>query len=260
MKEITIETLALGVATVTLNRPEVHNALDDEVIEQLTRTFRRIGCDPAVRVVVLRSNGGTFSAGADLGWMQRAAHMPQAENLAEAMSLAEMLSTIERCPKPTIAAVQGPAMGGGVGLVAACDIAIASSSAYFCLSEVRFGLVPAVISPYVLAAIGERAARRYFLTAERLSAEEAQRLGLVHEIAAPQQLDGKITQIIAHLRKCGPEAVAAAKELIRSVARRPTDDFVVHDTAMRIARQRTSEEGREGIKAFLEKRKPAWVI
>jgi methylglutaconyl-CoA hydratase len=258
MSAIAIDTRPDGVASVTLDRPEMHNAFNDEVIAELTPTFRRLGADPAVRVVVLRANGKSFSAGADLNWMQRIAGYSHEQNVADAMALAEMLRALDACPKPTLALVQGPAYGGGVGLVAACDIAVASTAASFALTEARLGLIPAVISPYVIAAIGERACRRYFLTAERFSAEAAHRLGLVHEVVPPDRLAAAGSDLIARLRECGPAAQSAAKELIRAVVRRPTDDAVVHDTAERIARQRAGVEGREGVGAFLEKRKPAW--
>jgi methylglutaconyl-CoA hydratase len=259
MSAIAIDTGTDGVATVTLDRPEVHNAFDDEVIAELGSSFRRLGADPAVRIIVLRANGKSFSAGADLNWMQRVARYSHEQNVADAMALAEMLRALDACPKPTLALVQGPAYGGGVGLVAACDIAVASTAASFALTEARLGLIPAVISPYVIAAIGERACRRYFLTAEPFSAEAAHRLGLVHEVVPPDRLVAAGADLIARLLECGPAAQSAAKELIRAVGRPPTDDAVVHDTAQRIARQRAGMEGREGVGAFLEKRKPAWI-
>jgi methylglutaconyl-CoA hydratase len=258
MSRVMVETGADGVAIVTLNRPEVHNAFDDEVIAELTQAFRRLGADLAVRIVVLRANGKSFSAGADLNWMQRITGYSHEQNVADAMALAEMLRALDGCPKPTVALVQGPAYGGGVGLVAACDIAVASTAASFALTEVRLGLIPAVISPYVIAAIGERACRRYFLTAERFSAEAAHRLGLVHEVVPPDRLAAAAADLFARLLECGPAAQAAAKELISDVALYPVDDAVVRDSAERIARQRASREGREGVGAFREKRKPAW--
>jgi methylglutaconyl-CoA hydratase len=258
MSKVTVDAGADGVATVTLDRPEMHNAFDDEVIADLTQVFRRLGADPLARVVVLRATGKSFSAGADLGWMQRVAHYSHEQNVADAMALAEMLRVLDACPKPTVALVQGPAYGGGVGLVAACDIAIASDAASFALTEVRLGLIPAVISPYVIAAIGERACRRYFLTAERFSVADAYRLGLVHQVVPADGLAAAGADLIARLRECGPVAQAAAKGLIRDVPGRPLNDAVVRDSAERIARQRASFEGREGIAAFLEKRKPAW--
>jgi len=248
-----------GVATVAMNRPEVHNAFNDKVIADLTAAFDRLGRAPEVRCIVLRGNGKSFSAGADLTWMKRMAGYSHAENVADAMGLAGLMRAIDRCPKPVVAAVQGPAYGGGVGLVACCDIAIASDQASFALTEVKLGLIPAVISPYVIAAIGERAARRYFLTAERLSAMEAHRLGLVHEVVPGHMLDAAVDRVVARLMEGSPDAQAASKDLIFAVARRPTDEAVVRDTAERIAAQRAGPAGREGVGAFLEKRKPGWV-
>ncbi|WP_207459506.1 enoyl-CoA hydratase/isomerase family protein [Azospirillum sp. SYSU D00513] len=258
MSEIITEIAANGVATVTMNRGEVHNAFNEGVIAALTEAFERLGGDPAVRLVLLRGRGKSFSAGADLSWMQRMAGYGHEENLADAMGLAAMLRAIDLCPKPTVAVVQGPAYGGGVGLAAACDIALASEAASFALTEVRLGLIPAVISPYVVAAMGERACRRYFLTAERFTAAEAHRLGLVHEVVPADGLETAVEGLVARLLECGPASQAAAKDLIRAVARRPTDEAVIRDTAERIARQRASAEGREGVGAFLNKRKPSW--
>jgi len=248
-----------GVATVTMNRPDVHNAFDDASIAAMTAAFRTLGADPSVRCVVLRGSGPSFSAGADLAWMERMAGYSREENLADAMGLADLMRAIDRCPKPVVAAVHGPAFGGGVGLVACCDVAVAADGASFALTEVRLGLIPAVISPYVVAAIGERAARRYFLTAERMSAVEAHRLGLVHEVVPAHVLDAAVDRIVGRLREGSPDAQAAAKDLVAAVARRPTDDAVVADTAARIADQRSSAAGREGVSAFLAKRKPSWA-
>src|SRR5512144_1383679 len=242
MSKVVIDTRSDGVATVTLDRPEVHNAFDDEVIAELMQAFRRLGADPAVRVVVLRAEGKSFSAGADLTLMECVACYSHEQNMADAMALAEMLHALDACPKPTLALVQGPAYGGGVGLVAACDIAVASETASFALTEVRLGLIPAVIGPYVIAAMGERACRRYFLTAERFPAAEAYRLGLVHQVVSADRLDAVAGEFIARLRACGAAAQAGAKELIRDVARRPIDDAMVRDSAERIAHQRASAE------------------
>ena len=248
-----------GVATVTLNRAEVHNAFNDTVIADLTGTLRRLGDDDKVRAVVLRAEGKSFSAGADLGWMQRMANYGHAENLADAGALAELMRVLNFLPKPTVARVQGAAFGG-VGLVACCDIAIASDAASFSLSEVRLGLIPAVISPYVVAAIGERAVRRYFLTAERFGADEALRIGLVHQVVPADQLDSAVDTILIRLSEGGPAAQRAAKDLIFAVAHRPINADLIHDTAERIATIRASAEGREGLAGFLEKRKPAWSV
>jgi methylglutaconyl-CoA hydratase len=258
-KHILTETREDGVATVTLNRAEVHNAFNDAIIADLTGTLRRLGDDDKVRAVVLRAEGKSFSAGADLGWMQRMAGYGHAENLADAGALAELMRVLNFLPKPTVAQVQGAAFGGGVGLVACCDIAIASETASFSLSEVRLGLIPAVISPYVVAAIGERASRRYFLTAERFDAAEALRLGLVHQVVPADQLDSAVETILTRLSEGGSKAQQAAKDLIFAVAHRPVDAGLIHDTAERIATIRASSEGREGLAGFLEKRKPAWT-
>jgi methylglutaconyl-CoA hydratase len=259
-KHILTETREDGVATVTLNRAEVHNAFNDTVIADLTGVLRRLGDDDKVRAVVLRAEGRSFSAGADLGWMQRMAGYGHAENLADAGALAELMRVLNFLPKPTVARVQGAAFGGGVGLVACCDIAIASDAASFSLSEVRLGLIPAVISPYVVAAIGERAARRYFLTAERFGADEALRIGLVHQVVPADQLDSAVDTILTRLSEGGPAAQRAAKDIIFAVAHRPVDVGLIHDTAERIATIRASAEGREGLAGFLEKRKPAWSV
>ncbi len=253
-----LTAIADGVATVTLNRPAVHNAFNDEVIATLTATFERLGADPAVRFVVLRANGRSFSAGGDIAWMRRMAGNAFDENLEDARLLAAMMGTLNELPKPTLALVQGAALGGGVGLVACCDIAIAADVASFTLSEVRIGLIPAVISPFVVQAIGPRAARRYFLTAERISALEAHRLGLVHEVVPAGMLDAAAARIIERLREGGPNAQARGKDLIFAVAGRPPAE-VAELTARRIAEGRASPEGREGVGAFLEKRKPNWI-
>jgi methylglutaconyl-CoA hydratase len=248
------------VGIVTLNRPERHNAFDDALIAELTDTLRTMEADANVRLVVLSAAGPSFSAGADLNWMKRMAGFSREENVRDAMALGALMRTLAHLAKPTIARVQGAAYGGGVGLVACCDIAVALQTATFSFSEAKLGLIPAVISPYVIAAIGERAARRYFLTAERFEAAEAWRLGLVHELAtSPADLDDKIGDIVEALLASGPAAQRESKELIRAVAHRPVMSDVIQDTAERIARVRASPEGREGVAAFLEKRKPSWV-
>jgi methylglutaconyl-CoA hydratase len=248
-----------GVATLTLNRPQVHNAFDDRLIAALTHELRELEHNAQVRVVVLAAEGKSFSAGADLNWMQRMAKYSEADNIRDAVALANLMRVLDTMSKPTVARVQGAAFGGGVGLVACCDIACASSAAVFCLSEVRLGLIPAVISPYVIAAMGQRNARRYFLTAERFDAQEALRIGLVHTVVEPAQLDATLTQMIDELLKGGPHAIAEAKDLIASVSSRPVDQALAEDTAARIARIRVSSEGQEGTNAFLEKRAPAWT-
>ena len=247
-----------GLARITMDRPELHNAFNEVFIAELTALLERVGADPAVRVVVLAASGKSFSAGADLTWMQAMAGYDEAQNLADAEGLARLMRTLDRLPKPVIGRVQGPAFGGGVGLVACCDIAVGAASASFALSEVKLGLIPAVISPYVVAAIGERQARRYFLTAERFDAAEAQRIGLLHLVVPDQELDAAVERLVAAVTGNGPAAVTAAKDLIFAVGRRPTDATVVTETARRIARIRASAEGKEGIGAFLERRKARW--
>jgi methylglutaconyl-CoA hydratase len=247
-----------GIARVTLDRPELRNAFDDALIASLTKCFADLENDPSVRAMVLAGNGPAFCAGADLNWMKRMAGYGYDENLADANALAQMLARLDRLPKPTIARVHGPVFAGGTGLVAACDIAVGTPEAKFCLSEAKLGLSPATISPYVIRVMGERAARRYFLTAEVFDAEEAHRLGMLSLIVSPVELDSTIEKLASHLLAGGPEALAKIKDLIRAVGRRPLDEALVADTARRIAEIRGSPEGREGIAAFLEKRKPAW--
>jgi methylglutaconyl-CoA hydratase len=251
-------TLADAVATVTLDRPDLRNAFNEKAIADLAMAFDELGQDAAVRAIVLAANGPAFCAGADLHWMRRMAGYTQHENEADAMRLADMLRTIYYSPKPVVARVQGDCYGGGMGLVAACDIVVAVDSACFCLSEVKLGLIPAAISPYVVRALGEQAARRYILTAERFDAREAHRLGLAHEVVAASDLDATVAGITRHLAATGPQAVREAKRLVRDIAGLPIDDALLADTAGRIAAIRASDEGREGVAAFLEKRKPSW--
>lgn len=256
----TIEVTRDGMlAAVVLNRPEVRNAFNDTAIAEIIGAFRALGADDTIRAIVLAARGPAFSAGGDLNWMRRMAAYSHAENLADAGQLADMLRTIDRCPKPVIAKVQGDCYAGGIGLVAVCDVAVAAESACFCLSEVKLGLIPATISPYVVRAAGFGAVRRYFLTAERFSAQEAQRMGLVHEVVAADALDAAVDRIAAALMSAGPQAARAAKRLVRDMAGAPLTDEVIADTVNRIADIRASEEGREGVQAFLEKRKPAWL-
>jgi methylglutaconyl-CoA hydratase len=248
------------VGLVTMNRAEKHNAFDDVLIRELTEAFRAMEGDDSVRVVVLSGTGKSFSAGADLNWMKRMAGFSKEENQRDAMGLAALMRTLAHLRKPTVARVHGAAYGGGVGLVACCDIAVAAPAASFSLSEAKLGLIPAVISPYVVAAIGERAARRYFLTAERFDAAEAWRLGLVHEVASSEDaLDEKVGLVVDALLACGPAAQREAKELVRAVSNKPVTSELIQDTAERIAKLRASPEGREGVAAFLEKRRASWV-
>ncbi|MDD5297020.1 MAG: enoyl-CoA hydratase/isomerase family protein [Rhodocyclaceae bacterium] len=251
--------ISAGVATVWMNRPEVHNAFDEVLIAELAAAFRQLDVDPAVRVIVLAGRGRSFSAGADLNWMKRAAGYGVEQNLVDARALAHMLRTLAEMGKPSIARVQGAAIGGGLGLAAACDICVASAEASFATSEVRLGLLPAAISPYVIRAMGERQAHRYFLTAERFSAARAREIGLAHEVCAPEELDARVAELAGMLLSGGPQAQAASKELIRAVASHPVDDALAMDTARRIAELRATPEAKEGLSAFLEKRPAAWT-
>ncbi|MFO1376069.1 MAG: enoyl-CoA hydratase/isomerase family protein [Steroidobacteraceae bacterium] len=247
-----------GVATLWLNRPEVRNAFDERLVAAIAAGVRRAGADPEVRVVVLAGRGSVFCAGADLRWMQRMAGFSREQNHADALALANMLRALQTCPKPTIARVHGDCYAGGLGLVAACDVAVAASGVHFCLTEVRIGLVPATIGPYVLRAIGARAASRYMLTAERFDATEAARLGLVHTVVDAAELDAEVTRYAGALRAGGPAALAAAKQLIDDLTAAAIDEHLVEDTAARIAALRASPEGREGVQSVLGRRAPAW--
>jgi len=250
-----------SVGILTLNKAERHNAFDERLIAEMTSGLLELEADTRVRVLVLSSTGKSFCAGADLNWMKRAAAYTPQENLHDARNLARLMSTLNTLSKPTIARVQGPAYGGGVGLIAACDIAVATYDALFALSEVKLGILPAVISPYLLAAIGERYCRRYMLSAERFSAAEAYRIGLVHEIVpGEEQLDEAIGEIVDSLLKNGPHAQAECKALIRVVSGQPIDESCIEETAQRITRVRSSPEGMEGLAAFLEKRRPNWMV
>ena len=250
-------TISGAVATVTLNRPKVHNAFNETAIKELEHSFRMFGDRNEVRVIVLTGSGTTFCAGADLSWMKRMADIPYQENFADAYRLATMLRTIYHCPKPVIARVQGDAYGGGLGLIAVADIAIASSAASFAFSEVKLGLMPAVISPFVIQAVGSRAARRYFITGERFTAQEAYRIGLVHEVTTPDVLDAKLSLIVSQIIQNGPQAVIQSKRLIQDIDL--LSEKLSIDTAERIARLRGTEEAREGVQAFLDKRRPCWA-
>jgi methylglutaconyl-CoA hydratase len=256
----TLEIAVTGkVATVTLNRPDVRNAFNQAAIAELALAFDELGRNDIVRAIVLAANGPAFCAGGDLNWMKQMAGYSDAENLDDATRLADMLRTIYLCPKPVVAKIQGDCYAGGMGLVAACDVAVAAEEASFCLSEVRLGLIPATISPYVIKAMGENAARRYFLTAERFSAAEAHRIGFVHELVAADALDASVAAIVKALVSNSPDAVAQAKVLVRDIAGRPVDNALLADTAARIAAIRASTQGREGVASFLEKRKPSWL-
>ncbi len=258
------QTLTIGVdgklATITLNRPDVRNAFNETTIAEITRAFDQLGRDDTVRAIVLAANGPAFCAGADLNWMKKMAGYTHAENNADALQLAEMLRTIYRCPNPVVAKVQGDCYAGGMGLVAACDVIVAVEEASFCLSEVKLGLIPATISPYVIKAMGENAARRYFLTAERFGAQEALRIGFAHEVVKAGALDARVAEIVKALLANSPNAVQQAKVLVREIAGQTVNDALLADTAERIAHIRASEQGREGVQSFLEKRKPNWLM
>jgi methylglutaconyl-CoA hydratase len=257
---LTIEVaLRNAVAVITLNRPEVRNAFNEALIAELTAALRALATDETIRAVVLLGAGESFCAGADLNWMKKMAEFSPAQNLADAKALTTMLAALNDMPQPTIARVHGSTFGGGVGIVACCDIAIAAYDATFALSEAKLGLIPAAISPYVIEAIGARAARRYFLTAERFSAAEAFRLGLLHDLAVPAELDAKVNELLGFLVTAGPRAQVESKRLIRAVAHRPISSEVIADTARRIARVRATAEAKEGVAAFLDKRRAAWV-
>ncbi|MBU2893930.1 enoyl-CoA hydratase/isomerase family protein [Colwellia sp. D2M02] len=247
-----------GVAFVTLNTPDKHNAFDDTIIATLTATFSEIAKRDDIRVVILQANGKSFSAGADLAWMQRMASYSYEDNLNDANKLAVMLKTLNFLPQPTIAKIQGAAFGGAVGLVSCCDIAIASNKASFCLSEVKLGLIPATISPYVINAIGVKASRRYFQTAERFFADKALQLGLVDEVTEPELLNDALNAMVKKLLNNGPDAMAQVKQLIFDVAYQPINNNLLADTSERIAKIRVSAEGQEGLSAFFDKRAPAW--
>jgi methylglutaconyl-CoA hydratase len=257
------ETLEISighrVAVVWLAREAVRNAFNETSIAELTQAFDALGRDDGVRAIVLAGKGPAFCAGADLAWMKRMAGFSHDENRADALKLATMLRTIYECPKPVVARVHGDAYAGGVGLIAACDIAIAAHDVSFCLSETKLGLIPATIGPYVIRAMGAHIARRYLLTAEKFDAAEAYRIGLVHDIAPAEELDGTVNALLGTLMQTSATAVTEAKRLVRDLADRTIDDATVADTAERIAQIRTSDDGREGVRSFLEKRKPRWV-
>ena len=248
-----------AVARITLTQPEIRNAFSDEVIAEITAAFTEVGGRADVRAVVLAAEGPAFCAGANLNWMRRMADYTRQENLADAAKLAEMLRVIYECPKPTVARVQGDVYAGGMGLVAACDMAVAVDTSGFCLSEVKIGLIPATISPYVIRAMGARAAHRYFLTAERFSAAEALRIGFVHQVVGAEQLDAQVDELLKALTAASPNAVRACKTLVRDVGGREIDAALIAATVEGIADIRASSEGREGVQSFLQKRKPSWL-
>lgn len=247
------------VARVFLNRPDVRNAFNDGVIIELAQTFATLAADASLRCIVLGGHGKAFCAGADLTWMRSMADYDWDQNRADAGKLAEMLWAIYSCPVPIVGRIHGDCYAGGVGLAAVCDVLVAADAATFCLSEARLGLLPATISPYVIRAMGEQAARRWFVTAERFSATQAQAMGFVHELCTSETLDAKVDEIVAALVANGPMAARACKQLVQDVAGRPIDAELRADTARRIADIRASAEGREGVSSFLNKRKPAWL-
>ena len=256
---ITYTTDARNTATITLNRPDKHNAFNEDYIVELSAALDDIRNDDQCRLMVLRSSGRNFSAGADLDWMKRMAGYTRAENVRDANALAELLYKLNFLPVPTIARVQGAAMGGGCGLVSCCDIALAAANAVFAFSEVKLGLIPATISPYVIRAIGEKQARRYFLTAERFDANKALEIGLVSGVMDESKLDEAVEKAIDLILANSPEAVKAAKQLVFDVAGKQVTRELLQQTSEGIADIRASEEGKEGLSAFLEKRKPAWL-
>lgn len=259
MNKVITQIDSRGVAQVTLNNPDKHNAFDDQMIIELTNAFNALAANANVRIMLLKSEGKSFSAGADLEWMKRMASYSYQQNLNDARALAAMLKALHQMPIPTIARVQGAAFGGAIGLISCCDIALASSNASFALSEVKIGLVPSTISPYVIAAIGERHAKRYFMTAERFDANTALQISLVHEAVEEQFLDDKVEQLITAILSNGPEAVVAAKQLVFAVSGKAIDSSLIEHTCEVIAGIRVSAQGQEGLSAFLDKRKPHWL-
>ena len=259
MNTLEIRRPSAHVAEVWLHRPEVRNAFNDGVIAELTAAFAGFAAEPDLRVVVLAGHGKAFCAGADLNWMRAMADYSWDQNKADAQALADMLWTVYRCPVPVVGRIQGDCYAGGVGLAAVCDVVVASDNVGFCLSEAKLGLLPATIGPYVIRALGEQAARRWFTTAERFSAAEAHRLGFVHELCAPEQLDERVAATVAALVANGPAAVRACKRLVQDLAGQPITDALREDTARRIADIRSSPEGKEGVSSFLQRRPPAWT-
>ena len=259
MDKVITQIDSRGIARVILNNPDKHNAFDDQMIIQLTEAFEAVATNSDVRIMLLQSEGKSFSAGADLGWMKRMARYSYQQNLSDTHALAAMLKALHQMPIPTIARVQGAAFGGALGLISCCDIAVASSKASFALSEVKIGLVPSTISPYVIAAIGERHAKRYFMTAERFDANTALQISLVHEAVEERFLDDKVEQLITMILSNGPEAVVAAKQLAFAISGKAIDSSLIEHTCEVIAGIRVSAQGQEGLNAFLDKRKPHWL-
>ncbi len=259
MDKVITQIDSRGIARVILNNPDKHNAFDDQMIIQLTEAFEAVATNSDVRIMLLQSEGKSFSAGADLGWMKRMARYSYQQNLSDTHALAAMLKALHQMPIPTIARVQGAAFGGALGLISCCDIAVASSKASFALSEVKIGLVPSTISPYVIAAIGERHAKRYFMTAERFDANTALQISLVHEAVEERFLDDKVEQLITMILSNGPEAVVAAKQLVFAISGKAIDSSLIEHTCEVIAGIRVSAQGQEGLNAFLDKRKPHWL-
>jgi methylglutaconyl-CoA hydratase len=259
MNVIELHRPSAHVAEVWLNRPEVRNAFNEELIAALTQTFVALSAEPGLRVIVLGARGKAFCAGADLNWMRAMADYSWEQNRADAQKLADMLWALDQCPVPVVGRVQGDCYAGGMGLAAICDVLVASDNATFCLSEARLGLLPATISPYVIRALGQQASRRYMVTAERFSAAEAQRHGLVHRLCAPEQLDSEVATLVATLVANGPLATRACKLLVRNVSAATMSEALRADTARRIADIRASDEGKEGLQSFLQKRPPAWL-
>jgi methylglutaconyl-CoA hydratase len=260
MSDMLLQSTDNGVHTITLNRPEIRNAFNDVLIGEIREAFEAVSRRTDVRCVVLAASGSAFCAGGDLNWMRRMADYTRDQNLADAGGLAAMLRVIDQCPHPTIARVQGDVFAGGLGLISACDVAVSADSATFCLSEVKIGLIPATISPYVVRAIGARASRRYFLTAERFSAAEAHRIGLVHESVPMAQLDATVQALVQALCANSPMAVKDAKRLVESVAGQDITESLIATTVAGIADSRASADGKEGVQAFLDKRKPSWLL
>lgn len=254
-----VERDGRGVVRLTLNKPDIRNAFDGTLINDLTAKLEELAADESTRVLVLTGAGEAFSAGAELSWMRASGDQGDHENFQDALRLAELMRRLDDMPMPTVARINGAAMGGGVGLTACCDMAVAAEDAIFALSEVKLGIIPGAISPYVLRAIGPHFARRYFLTGERFDAATARSIGLVHEVVPADKLDATVDALLEELLAAGPKAVRAAKDLIAHVALKEIDDLLIRDTAQRIARQRAGDEAKEGLGAFLEKRKPRWT-